>query len=297
MSYLNNRYHLKRLFFIFFLLVFFINSSFSQDTLTKKEIRRLQKNFLLQDWPWTIEVPLWIPGFAGSFAYGDIDIEGEDGVDPENPIEQPPGGAVGEILSRLFTKNWYLKFFFLTKVAYEKNKFIAQFDAISGAVGESVKFNYNDKEIVQASFRTINLRAFGGYKIVNTTTKNEKFRYELIAYLGARMYFQQIYSDLNDAVNKLDINPVWFEPIIGIQNQFTWKRWFVIVQGDYGGYFDPSKHSFQASGFVYFRSGKITSVKLGWNHLYLNYNGTFMDEEYKINATFSGPSAGIAFHF
>jgi len=269
----------------------------AQDTNTKKEIRKQNASYLLPDRPWTLEVPLWIPGFAGDFAYGDIEIEGEDGVNPENPIEPPVGGAIGEILSRLFTKEWYLRFFYLTKIAYEKNQFIVQLDAITGSVGESVKFNYNNNQIVQANFRTTNIRLLGGYKIVNTSSKDKKFRYELIGYAGLRAHFQKIYSDLDGIINKLDINPVWFEPIIGLQNQFTWKRWFVVIQGDYGGYFLESKYSFQMSGYIYFRSGKVTSLKLGWNHLALNHSGNFLKEDYSVTATFSGPSAGIAFHF
>ena len=57
----------------------------AQDTLTKREIRIQEANFLLAVRPWSIEIPLWIPGFAGDFAYGDISIEGEDGVNPEFP--------------------------------------------------------------------------------------------------------------------------------------------------------------------------------------------------------------------
>lgn len=269
----------------------------AQDTLTKREIRIQQASFLLSDRPWTIEVPLWIPGFAGSFAYGDVSIEGEDGVDISNPIEPPPGGIIGGILSRVFTDEWYLKFFFITRVAYEKDRYMAQFDAISGSVGESVKFNYNNQTVVNANYRTTNFRLFGGYKFVNVHSKNEKFRYELFAYVGARSHFQKIYSDLDGMINKLDINPRWVEPIIGLQNQLTWKRWFVVIQGDYGGYFVESKNSIQASGFVYFRTGKLTSVKFGWNHLALNHSGNFLKENYRVNATFSGPSVAIIFQF
>jgi len=59
-----------------------------------------------------------------------------------------------------------------------------------------VKFKYNDNEIVQASFRTVNLRLLGGYRIVNVTTKTKKFCYELYGYFGVRMHFQKISSDL-----------------------------------------------------------------------------------------------------
>jgi len=269
----------------------------AQDTLTKKEINRQKKNFLLPGKPWLVEVPLWIPGFRGNFAYGDISIEGEDGADIENPVEPPDKPGFGDIFSRIFSTRWYLKFFFLTKLAYEKNRFIAQLDGLTGAVGESTQFNYNNAQIVQANFRTVNLRLLAGYKIINTIGKKGTFQYELFGYLGVRAHFHKIYSDLDGLVNKLDISPSWFEPIIGLQNQFTWKRWFLVLQGDYGGFFVDQKYSFQFTGYAYYRSGKITSVKIGWNHLDLNHKGTFIKENFKVKATLSGPSAGIVFHF
>lgn len=267
----------------------------AQDTLARKEIRKQKANFLLSDRSWTIEVPLWLPGYAGSFAYGDVDIEGEDGVDPENPIEPPEG--IGGILSRLFSDEWYLKFFFLTKIAYENNRFLVQADVLTGSVGESVKFKSNNQEIVQAHYRTTDIRLFGGYKVVDIFSKNAKFRYELIGYLGARIHLNKIYAEFFDSSVILDITPSWAEPIIGLQNQFTWKRWFIVIQGDYGGYFVNSKYSTNFLGYVYYRTGKLNSVKLGWQHLNLNHKGTFLNEEYHITATFSGPSVALVFHF
>ena len=71
---------MQKSFFIFVFFFLFIATTFPQDTLTKKEIRKQQRSFLLTNRSWTVEVPLWFPGYAGSFAHGDIDIEGEDGV-------------------------------------------------------------------------------------------------------------------------------------------------------------------------------------------------------------------------
>jgi len=267
----------------------------AQDTLSRKEIKKVETNFLLPGRPWTIELPLWIPGYAGSFAYGDVSIEGEDGYDPVNPIEPPDG--LGGILSRLFTDEWYLKFFFVSRAAYENNRFLAQVDGLTGSVGESVKFNYNNREIVEAHYRSTNIRLFGGYKVIDAFSKNEKFRYELFGYLGVRMHFNKINAELDGSTSILDISPSWAEPITGLQNQFTWKRWFVIVQGDYGGYFISSKYSAQLSGYVNYKFGKLTSAKLGWNHIALNHKGTFLKEDYHVKATFSGPSVGVAFNF
>lgn len=282
---------------ISFSIILLSASLLGQDTITKNEIRKQEKNFLKPGRPWTIEVPLWIPGFSGNFAYGDIEVEGEDGQEIENPIEPPPRPGFGDIFSRIFSTNWYLKFFFLTKLAYEKNRLLFQLDGLTGSVGESTEFNYNQKEVVQVNFRTTNVRLFGGYKIVDVNGKKGKFRYELFGYLGVRAHFHKINSDLDGVINKLDINPVWIEPILGLQNQFTWKRWFFVLQGDYGGSFIDSKHSFQITTYVYYRSGKIISLKFGWSHLDLNHIGVFKSEDYKVNATLSGPNAGIAFHF
>ena len=285
---------------ILLLLIFsisFIFTAFPQDSITKKELRKQKKNFLLTDKSWTAEVPLWIPGFAGTFAYGDIEVEGEDGVDPEQPIEPPPPWDPGGILSRLFTTNWYFKFFFMTRIAYEKERFLFSMDGLTGSVGSSVKFNYNNKEIVQVNFRSSNVRVFGGYKIVEANSKSKKFRYELFGYAGVRMHLEEIYSDLNGAINKLDIHPFWVEPIIGVQNQFTFKRWFLVLQADYGGIFIDDRFSVQVSSFAYYRTGKTTSLKFGWNHLQLYHKGTFLKEDYTIKTTFSGPTLGVAFHF
>ena len=108
---------MKKYLIIFVSLFLFIQAGIGQDTLSKKEIRKQSKSYLIPGRPWTFEIPLWIPGFGGSFAYGDVSIEGEDGVGIENPIEPPPPFDWGKVFSRVFTSKWYLKFFFITRVA------------------------------------------------------------------------------------------------------------------------------------------------------------------------------------
>jgi hypothetical protein len=283
--------------FILFIIILSLPAICSaQDSLTKKEIRIQESDFLVPGNPWTIEIPLWIPGFAGEFAYGDISIEGEDGI--QNPIEpEPPGSGIGDIFSRLFTTNWYLKFFYLTKVAYEQNKVKAEFDMMAGAVGNSLVFNYNNNELVQASFRTINIRLYAAYKFVEVLGPNEKFRYEVFAYGGIRTHFQRLQSELNGTGLELDINPIWVQPLIGLENQFTWKRWLLTLQGDYGGLLSQGKQSVQLSAFAHFRMGGLTSIKLGWNHLYMDQKNEFLQQDYTVKVDLSGPVVALAFHF
>ena len=286
-----------------YLIIIIIYLSFSaisgaQDTLTKKEHKKLERNFLIPGRPWTVEIPLWIPGFAGEFAYGDVKIEGEDGVSIENPLApDPPSSGIGGIFSRLFTTNWYLNFFYLTRVAYEQNRIKAQFDMFTGSVGNSVEFNYNNRELVKASFLTLNLRLYAGYKFVEVSGSKNNFRYEAFAYGGVRTYIQQLHSELNGTNLELDITPFWVEPVIGLENQFTWKHWLVNVQGDYGGLFIQNKNSIQITAFVFYRMGRLTSIKLGWNHLYLNRSNIILSQDYTVKLRLSGPAVGVAFHF
>jgi len=174
---------------------------------------------------------------------------------------------------------------------------MGQFDSFGGSIGESTKFNYNRTEVVQVNLSLLYMRLFGGYKILEVPGKNRKFRFDLHAYLGIRIQFHRVYSDLNGIINSLDVNPVWAEPIIGVRNQFIWKKWLLQFQGDYGGYFIPEKQSFQLSTNIYFRTGRLTSLKVGWNHLSLIHKGNFDGKDYKVKAMLSGPAIGITFHF
>lgn len=270
----------------------------AEDMLSKKELKQRERNYLLPGRPWTVDIPLWIPGFAGEFAYGDVEIEGEDGVKIENPIEpEPPGGGIGDILSRLFTTNWYLKFFYLTKVSYEQNKFKGQLDLITGAVGNSVQFNYNKKEVVSAGLFSLWLRGYAGYKFLELSNLKNTFRYEAFAYGGLRTYFQKLESQLDERSGSIKVNPVLLEPLVGIENQFTWKRFFLNLSADYGGIHSLQKRSVQLNGFIKYRTGRLTSIKGGWNHLYVRQKDTFLGEDYKAKMTLSGPTVALAFHF
>jgi len=245
-----------------------------------------------------MELPIWVPGYAGELAYGDVEIEGEDGLDPVNPIE-PPGSIIGKIFARAFRTNWYLRFFFITRITYEKNKAIFSFDAITANVGNSVKYTLNNsnKNIIDAYFRGTYMRIMGGYKPFEVTTPNKRFRYELFVYTGIRIYWYSVETDLNYSGIRVGFSPMKLDPLLGIQNQFTWKRWFISLQADYGGVFITDNSSYQLSFSAHYRLGRLNSLKLGWTHLYVNHEGNFRKERYRIKTTLSGPTIGIAFHF
>lgn len=268
----------------------------AQDSIPKKN-KRPEKSFLVDNRPFTFEIPLWIPGFRGEFAFGDADISGGDGEDPGDPTDPDDDEDEGGFLGKIFTPKFYLKFFYLTRMAYENKNFLVQLDGLTGSVGESVKFNYNNTNIVKLEFTTINIRFLAGYRVVDTWSHNGKFRYELYPYIGTRYHDHQIKSWFLDNKQIFDIQPGWWEPLIGIQNQFSLKRWFFILAADYGGLFFETKHSFQFNALAYYRMGRALSIKLGWNLLDLNHRTTRLGEDLKIDVTLNGPTVALGIHF
>lgn len=283
---------------IVILIIFaFISIAFvsAQDTIPpKKKNVKLEKSFLREYRPWFVEIPIWIPGFRGELAYGDISLEGEDGEDPGDP-EEPPGG--GNIWSRLFTSSTYLKFFFMGKVGYTKNRFIAQIENVAGGIGHSVNFRFNNRTIVQVNIRAVLTRAIAGFAFYQKESRNQKRKFKAYGYIGLRIHFIKLYSDLDRLINKLDINPVITEPIAGIRLQLALKKWLFVVQSDIGGFYIKENLSFMTTANIYYRISNLLSVRFGWMDWDMNNRKTFKGENLILKIHLSGPSTGLTFHF
>jgi len=272
-----------------------LSSAFAQDT-THKTKKRHQKSYLKKDRPWTLEIPLWIPGFRGEFAYGDIDLEGEDGGDPGDPGDPGDDDGCG-VLCRLFSTEAYLKFFLSGRVSYEKKKFMAMADLYTVEIGELVKFNYNNKEIVQVNIRAVLARAYAGYCFLEHTSASQKSRINLYAFAGIRFHGISITSDLNNTINKLDIHPTWTEPIIGLRARLVSKKWMFSAMADMGSFYLNNSFSFLININAGYRINRLLSIKMGWNIWDVDYRRYYIDEELNMRINLAGPSASIAFHF
>lgn len=281
-----------------------ISTAQTDSLLTNQKKDKPPKSFLDNDRKWAIEIPIWVPGFAGEFSYGDVSIEGEDGSDPgtpENPIEPPEPGEPpiggGNIISRLFTSSSYLKFFFMNRVTYRPGKFVFQFDAFAGAVGEDVKFKLNDKTVVNAEFRSILFRAFAGYAFLEGYSRSKKSRYILNAYVGARFHIFHVETQLSSTRFAFDIDPYWAEPIIGLQGNFALKNWAFQLQGDWGGFYINDKNSYMINGNVSYHISRLIGIKLGYNDWRIQHRGTLRREILYLKVHLSGPNLGITFYF
>lgn len=277
-----------------FLCFLFIQLAGAQESKSKSDSKS-EKSFLVNDDHWSIEVPIWVPGFRGDFVYGDVWLEGEDDANPENPIE--PGWKPGDNLSRIFGKNGSLNFFFMNRVSYRNRKLYSQFDVFSGSVGGSIYFRYNDAELVKAKFSTYLFRLFAGYKFYEKLSVSEKCKYKLYGYGGLRIHSVNVKSDLDFTERRLNVTPLWAEPILGARNELAFKNWLFVLQGDIGSFSIDQKMSYMINFYSFYRISKLLSVKVGWCSWDMNYRDKFREEDLKLIMHLSGPATALTFHF
>jgi hypothetical protein len=272
----------------------------SQDTIPENKNGKLYRNFLQNDGKWTIEIPIWIPGFRGEFAYGDISLEGEDGVDPkpDQPIEKP---RPGDIFKRLFKTSGNLNFVFMSRISFNSGKIYAQVDGFSGSVGSSTVFRYNNTELIKARFSTNLYRFFAGYEIIDTRSKSDKIKFQMHPYLGIRFNDINLNAQLGKSDDQLSAIPLWVEPIFGVKNALILRRWSFVLNGDLGYWADKKdkedKLSYMINFTANFRISNLISVKAGWSDWNTNYKNKVLGEDLKLKMNLSGPSAALTFHF
>ncbi len=282
--------------FIFFILCFIVPQTLSaQDTIPEPGKKKKQ-SFLTETRHWAIEIPVWIPGFRGEFAYGDVALEGEDGNDltPENPIEKP---SFGHGFKRLFKTGLDLNYFFVTRVSYTNKKFYSEFDLFSGTVGTSLKFRYNNKELVSANVHSDLSRLYAGYQLYEHSLFKNKAKYNLHGYGGIRVQNFKLTSDLDRISRTLKIDPLWVEPVVGVRNELVFNYWKFVVQTDMGSFGIDDKFSYMLNLNLFYRISNLLSFKMGWNAWYVNYNDRFKDESLKLKVYLAGPTSALVFNF
>lgn len=287
---------MKKLVISVCLIIATIGSSFAQDSIpapTKKK----KQGFLLDDRHWTIEIPMWIPGFRGEFAYGDVELEGEDGnedLTPENPIEKP---GFGDAFKRLFKTSGSVNFVFVTSVSYTNKKFYADLDMFSGTVGADLLFRYSNKELVSVSAHSSLSRLSAGYQLYERPFFSDKARYKLFGYTGIRLQYFKLSSDLDRVGRTLKFDPLWIEPTLGVINELSFNSWQFIVRADMGSFGIDDKFSYMLNIHAFYRISSLLSFKLGWNAWYVKYNDLFRDESLKLKVHLAGPAGALVFNF
>jgi len=187
--------------------------------------------------------------------------------------------------------------FFMGMVSYNSDNFWAQLDGYEGTVGNSVYFKYNDREVVRLTYRAALLRLLAGYSLYEKENRSKSRRYNLYGYMGARLHYADLFSDLNQLKDRLDLNLYWGEPILGLQNRLTLKSWLFILQGDIGSFYGGSNYSFMIQFIGYYRISNLLSIKFGWADWDVNHKRETRNESFRLNVHLSGPTSGLTFHF
>ena len=269
----------------------------AQDTSTTSSIYD-EGSFLNRDKNWELTIPIWVPGFRGDFTYGDISLEGEDGNDPGDPGDptEPPSSG-GNILSRLFNSSSFLKFFFMGKATYTKDKLIVSLDSFSGRVGERVEFILNNREVATADYFTFLSRLIVGYSFYEFENTSHSLRLTVYGYTGLRAHYVELTSNLNRNTRSLDVNKFWGEVLFGLSNHLALDDWLFRLQGDIGGFNKGNNFSYMVQATCSYRMSNLLSIKLGWTDWDVRYRGDVKDEKLTLNVHLSGPNMGLTFHF
>lgn len=233
--------------------------------------------------PWLFEIPIWVPGFRGQLAYGDFHFFAGDKESKEH--------------NRIHSKLG-IEFYFNGRFAYQRDKLWLQLDAFSGAVSNTFKYTSiignNTSELVKLTSHGTIPRFSAGYSIFSRK-KNNKFKLDIIPYLGLRYINIRIKSDIFHQDDVIDVRPSWLEPVIGLYLPISYKRFKMILQTDIGG--SDRKNSWAINHHFHYRISKLIDVRLGWSLVHLHYREQFLNEDLYFNIRLLGPNAGVGFRF
>ena len=173
-----------------------------------------------------------------------------------------------------------------------------QIDGFGGSAGNGISFNYNNKEIVSATYGFIILHFYAGWSIFQKIDYKARKKTNIYLYSGLQYVTTKVYAELNRREIKFEISPYWVEVLFGINAQYTFKDWKFDVKGDISGLTQKSMlFSYKIQLLVYYSLSNSISLRFGWTDLYLKHDSIFLNERLIIDAHLSGPNLGIAFAF
>ena len=272
-----NRTNLKRIFLLTLLLLSpFYAEVFAQDSLSVKDAKL---EFLrdIDQRNWRIKLPLWVPGFRGSFAYASLSTLPEDRFEFVSKLE----GELG------------VTFYFVGDLRFQPKDWLFSIDGFHTTLANSLKFENIDKVSFEGAIDGTILRGLAGYRIFEKPLNENYFSASVFPYVGLRYIDLDIYSTKSDI---LRIRPDWFEVLVGIDIPLRYKRWDFKAQIEVGG-FGINNHwsSFYALNTGY-RFSPLFSMGAGWTYLSFNYDQGEGLGNLDLDIQLSGPMISIEFH-
>ena len=269
--------------FIFCALLFVITDSdlYAQDSIVNKN-SRLDFLHEIDQRKWMVKIPLWVPGFAGTFAYGGItNLPTEEGGNDFNIIDRLEG-ELG------------VSFYLIGDIEFRHKKWFFGVDGFHTNLASNLKFQNIDKVEFDVGIDGTILRGFLGYRVFERWNKDTYFKAQIYPYVGVRYIDLDIYSENRDF---LSLRPSWFEPIIGMEVPIQYKRWFFSTQMDVGGLGINNHWSWNVNVIATYRFTRLFALGAGWNFLNFNYDQDFEFSNLNLGIQLAGPVLGVEFHF
>jgi len=269
----------KKIFLLVFLISMFLsNVSYGQDSLVNKASKLEFLNDIDQR-KWHAKVPVWVPGFRGSLAYGGITHLPESG--DYNVIDRL-NGELG------------VTFYLIGDISYTPKNWLFNVDGFHTSLASNLSFENVDKVQFNVDIEGTILRGFAGYKVYERSNKDSYFNFKIYPYIGLRYFNLDIYSK-NTAF--LDIRPDWIELLVGLRLPIQYKRWFFATKADIGGFGINNHLSWYVNGEASYRFSKLFSMGLGYSVIEFNYDGEFEYNYLELGIRLAGPVLNVEFHF
>jgi hypothetical protein len=243
-----------------------------------------EKFYTNNDRHWLVEIPIWIPGFRGQLAYGDFNSS-SSGSREEREFEHLASSAS-------------LEFYFAGRVMSQFNKLWLLADAFSGKVGSTFTYiptdGNNQKNLVHITAQGTIPRFVLGYSVWRKSI-DKNFKIEFIPYLGLRHVSIHIQSDIFDSLSVINIQPAWFEPVVGFYLPLEYKRFKFEIEADLGG--AKTNYSWVLNNCYRYRISRLVDIQLGWTFMRFKHIGHINNEELDLRIRLFGPTAGVGFRF
>ena len=269
----------KRLFLLVLLIsIALSNLSYGQDSLANKASKLEFLNDIDQR-KWHAKVPVWVPGFRGSFAYGGI--------------TQLPESGDYDVIDRL-NGELGVTFYLIGDISYRPKNWLFNIDGFHTKLASNLIFENVDRVQFNVDIEGTILRGLAGYKVYEKSNKDSFFNLKIYPYIGLRYINLDIYSINTEFLN---IRPDWFELLVGIRVPLQYKRWFFAAKADIGG-FDVNNHmSWYVNGEASYRLSKLFAIGLGYSVIDIKYTGDFEYKYLNLGIRLAGPVLNVEFHF
>ena len=243
--------------------------------------------YFFEEPSWRLGLPIWIPGFRGSFAYGDI------GIDPGFG-NTPPGPGDPDEDEKLRQSKISIQFYLLANIEYRYKRFFIEADGMKAVLDNDITFTDRDRLSFGGTIDATILRGFAGYKFFERAYQEKLIKWSLRGYVGIRFFDVRVAAD---RLELLDVRLDWTDPIVGISAPFAWRRWIFSVQGDFGGLARYDHSSLYAAVDASYRFSRVSNLGLSWTYLNAKYEGEVKGDNLELGMELIGPAVRLNFSF